>query len=64
MGKLISIKELCAWLGVSKPTAVKFGLEAGARRVVGGVVRYDEDIIKEALVNSEFDDAGRGGCKR
>lgn len=61
--RLIDIKELCAWLGVSKPTARNFGLEAGARRVIGGSVRYDVDIIKAALVDSELDDAGRGGRK-
>lgn len=63
MDRLISIKELCTWLGVSRQTARIYAERIGARRVIGGSVRYDVGVIKEALANSEYDETGRGGYR-
>lgn len=45
--KLLSISELCVFLGVGKNLAKRLGTEAGARRAIGSRVLYDRATVEQ-----------------
>lgn len=46
---LLTTDELCKYLNVSKPTAVRFGEEAGAKVKMGRSVRWNRIRIDKAI---------------
>ena len=64
MPELLKEKELADMLKVSGKTARTWGQRVGARRVIGGAIRYDAGIVREALESSVNEKTCRGRLNR
>lgn len=49
--RLLSLEDLCTYLGLGRAKAVQFGKKHGANRSFGRRVVYDRKIIDAALDN-------------
>jgi excisionase family DNA binding protein len=55
-GKLLTEKELCEWLQISKPTAWRWRREGLPYLRHGSTIRYDEDEVLLWLRENEIED--------